>query len=184
MRQIELIKQQLGKDLLPHAYLFSGADEASKKLACELIFTSLLGKKFYQHPDFYAIRAQPISIDDIRAMKMRAFARPFIGAKSVFFLESIEYLSREAAAALLKILEEPPPYAFIFATTSHSNLILPTILSRFSRLHFFTSSARSPRATYTVRDINRMEREVRATLGLTDSTINKRLVEEYLMMIK
>lgn len=169
---------------MPHAYLFSGADEASKKRACELIFTSLLGKNFYQHPDFYAIKAQPISIDDIRAMKTRAFVRPFISAKSVFFLESIEYLSREASAALLKILEEPPPYAFIFATTSHSNLILPTILSRFSRLHFFTQSARSRRTTYAAPDISRMEREVRGAIGLTDPTINKRLVEEYLMMIK
>jgi len=135
----ELIKRQLTKGILPHAYLFSGTDEEAKTGAIEYIFSELLNvepAKFSLHPDFYQIESDPITIDDIRALKMKASVGPLLGKKCVFYIKKIENLSWQASPALLKLLEEPGPNSFILASTENANSVLPTLKSRFAHLKF------------------------------------------------
>jgi DNA polymerase-3 subunit delta' len=62
---------------------------------------------------------------------------PVIGRKRVYIVEKAETLTPGAANSLLKVLEEPPPYAFFILLATHPARMLPTILSRsmIVRLH-------------------------------------------------
>ncbi|CEK20200.1 DNA polymerase III, delta prime subunit [Chthonomonas calidirosea] len=55
---------------------------------------------------------------------------PVIGRKRVYILEQVERLTEAAANSLLKVLEEPPPYALFILTAPHPSRVLPTIVSR------------------------------------------------------
>jgi DNA polymerase-3 subunit delta' len=75
-----------------------------------------------------------IRIDDVRAMT--EFLR-LTGAESpwrVAIIDPADELSPEAANALLKILEEPPPKALILLVCHAPARLLPTIRSRCRRL--------------------------------------------------
>lgn len=55
---------------------------------------------------------------------------PGIGRRRVYILEQAETLNESAANSLLKVLEEPPPYAIFVLLASHQARVLPTIVSR------------------------------------------------------
>lgn len=71
----------------------------------------------------------------IRLLQRRVSLRPFQGARKVVLLGNAERLvvqeaSQEAANALLKVLEEPPPDTFLILTAREAQALLPTIRSR------------------------------------------------------
>ncbi|MGQ9706717.1 MAG: DNA polymerase III subunit gamma/tau [bacterium] len=73
-------------------------------------------------------------IDEIRSLRERILLAPVRGRYKVYIIDEVHMLTTEAFNALLKTLEEPPPYVvFIFATTQ-PNKVPPTIMSRC--LHF------------------------------------------------
>lgn len=55
---------------------------------------------------------------------------PSIGAKRVYIIERADTLNEAAANSLLKVLEEPPPYALFLLLAPHAARVLPTIASR------------------------------------------------------
>jgi len=61
----------------------------------------------------------------------------WFGDYKVVVIENIERMNISAINALLKIFEEPPEWAFIFATTSNKNKILATIISRATIINMF-----------------------------------------------
>ena len=72
-------------------------------------------------------------VDDVRGLTEGARYAPASGRAKVFILDEVHMLSKQAFAALLKTLEEPPPHVtFIFATTESRKVPL-TILSRCQR---------------------------------------------------
>ncbi len=69
-------------------------------------------------------------IDDARDLREKAIFAPAVGQYRVYIIDEAHQLTKEAANALLKLIEEPPPHLrFIFATTEPDK-ILPTIRSR------------------------------------------------------
>ncbi|MEJ7137222.1 DNA polymerase III subunit gamma/tau [Amphibiibacter pelophylacis] len=69
-------------------------------------------------------------IDEIRDLLERASYQPAHGRFKVFMIDEAHQLTRDAFNALLKTLEEPPPYLkFVLATTDPEKM-LPTVLSR------------------------------------------------------
>jgi DNA polymerase-3 subunit delta' len=75
-----------------------------------------------------------IGIDDIRGLQHSANLPPYEGKCKVFIIDEAEYLSTEAANALLKILEEPPPRVVWLLLAAEEERLLPTIISRCQRL--------------------------------------------------
>jgi len=72
------------------------------------------------------------AVENIRDQASR---RPSMARRSVFVVEDAERMvpqsaSPEAANAFLKLLEEPPPFAYIVLTSSRPDALLPTIRSR------------------------------------------------------
>ncbi len=72
------------------------------------------------------------AVENIRDQASR---RPSMARRSVFVVEDAERMvpqsaSPEAANAFLKLLEEPPPFAYIVLTSGRPDALLPTIRSR------------------------------------------------------
>ncbi len=81
-------------------------------------------------------------IDDARDLRERAMFAPATSRYRVYILDEAHQLTKEAANALLKLIEEPPPHlVFIFATTEPDK-ILPTIRSRTHHYPFRLVPAR------------------------------------------
>ncbi len=66
--------------------------------------------------------------------------RPLAGTRKIAIIDEAEYLGDEAANALLKTLEEPPPGAILILTADAPESLLSTIRSRCQVLRFASLS--------------------------------------------
>ena len=86
------------------------------------------------HPDFVTFAPdgplRQISIQQTRVLRERAQFSPLGGERRVFLIDGLDRANEQAANALLKTLEEPPPYLIIIATAENAYDLLPTIRSR------------------------------------------------------
>ncbi len=76
-----------------------------------------------------ASRAQ-IKIETVREVQRDLSLRPYQGARRVVLLAQADTLNDAAENALLKTLEEPPPYALLILTAEDAETLLPTTVSR------------------------------------------------------
>lgn len=84
--------------------------------------------------DFEVVDSEIIKIEEVRQLLHWLFLRPMTGDKKVLIIEKAELLNGNSATTLLKTLEEPPEYARIILTTTDEQKILPTIISRCSKI--------------------------------------------------
>ena len=80
--------------------------------------------------------ASNTGVDDVRAIKDEVLFPPAAARYKVYIIDEVHMLSNSAFNALLKTIEEPPPYVvFIFATTE-IHKVPPTIRSRCQQFTF------------------------------------------------
>jgi DNA polymerase-3 subunit gamma/tau len=89
--------------------------------------------------------ASNTSVNDIRELKDEVLFAPSNGRYKVYIIDEVHMLSNSAFNALLKTIEEPPPYiVFIFATTE-IHKVPATIRSRCQQFNFRLISVESIR---------------------------------------
>jgi DNA polymerase-3 subunit delta' len=71
-----------------------------------------------------------LTIDTIRALSAGASLRPVESDWRVIIVDDAELMQETAQEALLKTLEDPPPYAVVVLLASDAELLLPTVRSR------------------------------------------------------
>lgn len=119
-------KNQLLEDFLQNLLCSRSQTEACGQCHnCKLVIKKA-------HPDvFFFPRNQTIKIDQIRSLSDFCYLPPIEGSKKFLIIPEIEKMNINAANSFLKLLEEPPSYLIILATTSNQGSMLDTILSRF-----------------------------------------------------
>ena len=141
-------------DRLHHAYLFCGVRGLGKTTAARVLAKCLVCERGptpepcnlceqckavseSRSVDVVEIDgASNNSVDDIRGLREQVHYLPQFARRKIYIIDEVHMLTASAFNALLKTLEEPPPHVtFIFATTD-PHKVLPTILSRVSRLDF------------------------------------------------
>lgn len=91
------------------------------------------------NPDIVYITTEDkksIGVDAVREMSKDVYIKPFSAEKKVYIIEDGMALTDEAQNAMLKILEEPPEYAVFIIITTSSAKLLPTVLSRCTKVRF------------------------------------------------
>ncbi len=151
-----------------HAYLLHGPAGVGKRSAALAFAGELLGDErrveARTHPDLYVLEplGEMIRIDDVRALRHDLHMRPFEADRRVYLVLEAQRMNEDAADALLKDLEEPPPYAVIVLVASELGPLPPTILSRCQLVPFRRLSERAVRDWIASRAPERNEDEVRA----------------------
>jgi hypothetical protein len=69
-------------------------------------------------------------LERLRDMLADVFTRPFTAEKKVYIIKDADRLNAGSRNKLLKILEEPPPYAYIYLLCENAENLNPTIRSR------------------------------------------------------
>lgn len=140
-----------------HAYLFHGPRGVGKRAAALAFAGALLGDpgrvERRAHPDLYALEpvGDQIRIDEIRALRRDLHMRPFEADRRVYLLLGADAMNAEAADALLKDLEEPPPYAVVVLVADDLGPLPETIRSRCQHVPFRRLSERAVREALAAR---------------------------------
>src|SRR5690554_358055 len=138
---------------LGHAYLFSGPRGVGKTTSARLLAMAVNcdaeGERpcgvcedcrlvaSGAHPDVIELdAASNNSVDDVRDLREKAGLSSMRGGSRVWILDEAHMLSRAAANALLKTLEEPPPHLIFILATTEPEKLPPTILSRCQHYRF------------------------------------------------
>jgi len=112
---------------VPKLFLGEGAARGAWREA-----QGLLGESPAGHPDLLAVspKGASIGIDQVREAIRWARYGPVRAPGKVVLIGPAEYLSHEAASALLKTLEEAPGYLSFILYSVSPDLLLPTVRSR------------------------------------------------------
>ena len=142
-----------------HAYLLHGPRGVGKRRAAIAFAGELLGSPDRVarnvHPDLYVLEplGDQIRIDPIRDLRRDLHMRPFEADRRVYLVLRAHLMNEDAADALLKDLEEPPPYAVIVLVADELGLLPPTIRSRCQLVPFRRLSQRAIKAFLSSRGL-------------------------------
>lgn len=113
-------------------------------------------------------------IDDIRALKKQTALAPSHGKMSVYILDEVHMLTKEAFNALLKVLEEPPAHVVFILATTELHKVPATIVSRCSLVEFYkadeTEMLRSFKRVLDVEKIKYEEVDLKQIVKLADGS--------------
>ncbi len=151
---VSTISSAVSTGRIAHAYLFSGPRGVGKTSAARLLAKALncengptatpcgqcgncLEISRGNSLDVIEIDgASNTSVNDVREIKDEVLFAPNSGRYKVYIIDEVHMLSNSAFNALLKTIEEPPPYiVFIFATTE-IHKVPATIRSRCQQFNF------------------------------------------------
>ena len=151
---VKTLRNALETKRMAHAYLFVGPRGTGKTTTARILAKALNcagGPK----PDFslddpvcLAIEqgncldvveidaASNRSIEDAKKIRDECQFSPTSCPFKVFIIDEVHQLTKDAFNALLKTLEEPPPWVKFILATTEADKVLPTITSRCQRLEF------------------------------------------------
>jgi replication-associated recombination protein RarA len=154
-KQLIQIEKDIESGNLSHAYLLAGPNSVGKSTVAKKMAGILQCNNNFCHKCKTCIQIQQgnhldtselrgrdsIKIEDIRKLIERVNMTSQSSYK-IFFIQTIERMTIEAANSFLKALEEPPPGTIFILTTNNIRELLPTIVSRVRVLKFSNVSAK------------------------------------------
>lgn len=139
----------LDRGAVGNSYLFTGPSGVGKGLFAKAFAKSLLAGgspskaakvEAGNHPDLHLYRPEGKTgthpIETLREFSEQVYIFPHEASRKVFIIEDAERMLPVSANALLKTFEEPSSDSTIILVSSAVEALLPTILSRCSKVVF------------------------------------------------
>lgn len=151
---VNLLKLSFQKKRLSHAYLFTGPRGVGKETTAWAFLFHLFCERDKEypcgeckacrkiekeiHPDVRILypEKREITIGQIRDTIHFLKYRPLEAEYKIIFIKEADKINLEAGNALLKSLEEPPPYVIFILISENFSKLLPTIVSRSQIVRF------------------------------------------------
>ena len=148
------LRNQIQKESIGHAYLFSGTRGTGKTSAAKIFSRAVNclnpqeGNPCNECENCKGILEETVmdviemdaasnnSVDDIRDLKEKVVYPPAKVKYKVYIIDEVHMLSKGAFNALLKTLEEPPKHLIFILATTEPERLPQTILSRCQRFDF------------------------------------------------
>ncbi|HET9015369.1 MAG TPA: DNA polymerase III subunit delta' [Thermomicrobiaceae bacterium] len=157
---VDLLSRAVRSGQVAHAYLFSGPEGVGRRTLARVFTQALLCTASPEirpcgecsacrraargiHPDVSTVSLEiqaaedarnrkntRISIETIRELRASLALRPLEAAWRVAVVEDVDLLSRDAFDALLKTLEEPPPFVVLILIATETEAVPETVRSR------------------------------------------------------
>lgn len=151
---VSTLVNSINKKMVAHAYLFCGPRGVGKTTTARVLAkainclqpngaepcnkcASCLAINNGSAIDITEIdAASNRGIDDVRELRESVKYSPNVLKYKVLIIDECHQLSKDAANALLKTLEEPPAHAIFILATTEIHKMIPTIISRCQRFDF------------------------------------------------
>ena len=153
---IKIIMEMIKSEKIPSAFIFEGEDEENKKIISEALAKAIIcqnneyKKKNGEgcgicgacikaqksiHPDIIVSKSESdgnlsFHIDKARDITGGLYLAPNESERKVYIIQDMHNMTPQGQNALLKSLEEPPPFAVFIITVNNGDLILETVKSR------------------------------------------------------
>lgn len=197
-RVVALLSKAIARETLPPALLFTGPAGVGKRRTAQAIAQALncTARSSSEaavdacgtcpacariargaHPDVLVVEpgeSGSIKIEQIREVVDRSNYRPFEGRRRAVIVDHADAMGEDAQNALLKTLEEPPSATIFVLVTAAPDTLLPTVLSRCSRVRFGALSADEV-TQVLVRDHEYEEKDARAAAANADGSVGRAL---------
>ncbi len=154
-RPVALLLRYLATGNVPHGLLFFGEEGIGKEKAAVAFVSALFCRNrgaagscgtcrdcrllsSGSHPNFLRVTPanQNILIDDIRRLQEELSLKAFSDRPRAVVLAPADRMTIQAANALLKTLEEPPPETHLLLVAHRISRLPPTIVSRCQKISF------------------------------------------------
>ena len=151
---LNFLEKSIVVQRLAHAYIFLGPEDVGKETVARWWLEKVLHEgaeggerhSLESHPDVTVVQKitdektkklkKLISIDQIRGLRERMGLTSFLNTYKVALIRQAEYMSIEAANALLKTLEEPLGKVIIVLLVADISKLPETIVSRCQVIKF------------------------------------------------
>ena len=182
----EQLSQREKERGLSHAYIISGPVGSGRHTLARLLAAGMLCTSEGErpcgrcvpctkvsrglHPDLSVItgpaEGKPITVDQVRALRSDAYVRPNEGDRKVYLLEGADQMNPSAQNAMLKLLEEGPPYAAFLLIAQNAGGLLQTVRSRCEELALTPMEA--PKAEVLSEEQGELVKKLAAALEQAD----------------
>lgn len=170
---------------LTHSYLFYSSDQELNNILALFFAKTILCdtnsgtdqcnscKQFdaRTHPDLTILKQDSIKVDDISKIINKLSTLPISADKKVFVILNAETINEIAQNKLLKSLEEPNSKNIFILTTTKTDKLLKTILSRLNKIYIPHPSPNDKKilaSELKKQDIN-IEKLIDSDFSLTES---------------
>jgi len=149
---VDLLRGHLSNGRTRHAYLITGPQGIGRRTLalrmtqglncpqpaapgtpCQTCHTCQRIERM-QHPDLVIVKAEEaggtLKVNQVRELQRGLSLAPYEAPYKIALLLRFEQANPNAANALLKTLEEPPPQVILFVTAQDTETLLPTVVSR------------------------------------------------------
>ncbi len=148
----ENLRSSINRGRISHFYLISGPVGSGKRTLAKLLAAAILCKGEQKpcggcaacrkigsgnHPDFITVddpEKKTVSVELIRDARADMYIRPNEADRKIYLFPRAQDMGIPGQNALLKVLEEPPPYGVFILLTDNPQKLLPTVRSRCTEL--------------------------------------------------
>jgi DNA polymerase III subunit gamma/tau len=143
---VTTLEQAAAQGKLTHAYLFAGSRGTGKtsvaRILAKILMIRTIEDETIQRQILRGVEegsivdlleidaASNTGVENIRDLIEKIQFSPVVASAKVYIIDEVHMLSKGAFNALLKTLEEPPPYAYFILATTELHKIPQTIQSR------------------------------------------------------